>query len=152
MDRIYPNEIDTLRQAVKKLYYMQDKACTEEKLNTICQEIITLNVGLNDTLTALDNLCDSDIKSLKFYVIKAAILKYKKEVDNKIKCDCCNGEGLVTLVNEENYKYSFACMCPNGKRRAESQSVMQWNGQNNQIYNGKEFVIYSEYLERSLRG
>ena len=108
---------------------------------------IVINYSLKDVLNCYKNIIINSSKLTGLNIIselKNELFSVKPEIETKKEyknCFFCKNSGLITMTDENKYKFSFACNCENGKLKAKSLHLNFWNGKNKQEINNKIFDL-----------
>jgi hypothetical protein len=100
-------------------------------------------------VAGIRNLCDDDLKSIKFTTIKQAANKFVTHVYDNYHCEYCRGEGVIMMRctgREYDYDTCLACICERGQLLSNAQGILKWNGQDYQEAKNRKFT-YKTYPE-----
>jgi len=130
-----------LEQSIKRLFSLNDRNLTDDKLGFIVSEIRKMKVPEYSVIKALDELGNQEMPNMKFVHIKRAIQANLNPVENKNNCEYCCSIGLVSMRDERNRAWAFACTCSLGLVRHEQGEFPQWNGNTMQNYRSMKLVL-----------
>lgn len=136
-----------LRRELIRLFTLQDRPLTDEKASVLVNELILTKIPNGAIVAGIRNLCDDDLKSIKFTTIKQAANKFVTHVYDNYHCDHCKGEGVIMMIctgYEYDYNTSLACTCDRGQLIGNANGILKWNGEDYQEAKNRKFT-YKPY-------
>ena len=136
-----PLELDNLKTAIERLFCFQDKSLSEKKRDFIVRELINSGYKAKHIISALEYLKNKDLPNLKYANIETYISSFvariRRQQEYKIKCEYCNGYGVISMADKDKYIWAYRCGCANGDKY---KYLQLWNGEEIQDGRQKEVV------------
>jgi hypothetical protein len=127
---VTPNEIVELGKELDRLFALQDRPLSNDRGRMIVDELLDTGMPFSAMKAGIRDLCDQDIKSLKFVTIKEACRKHCVQAGAVGGCELCHQTGTVTMESVVGkYVVNYPCICKAGADIAQAQMLVQWNGQ-----------------------
>lgn len=108
---------------------------------------IVMDYRLDDVLNCYKNIIINTSKLTGLNIInelKNELFSVNPEIETKKynkNCFFCKNSGLITMIDENNYRFVFACNCENGGFKAKNLKLNFWNGKKIQEINNKTFNL-----------
>lgn len=132
-------ERQELENELTRLYLMQDRPVVKSKITMMVNELNNENVPYRAILDGIRGLIKHDLSKITLPIILANIRGREKDDSKRVKCDVCDGRGIVSMQDAEKkyHPFAFGCICPAGKIKIDA-GFWAWNGQAKQGYMGIE--------------
>lgn len=113
----------------------------------ILREVI-INYSLKDCFNAYKSIVSNSLRLTSLNIIselKNELLGVKPEYIEKVfkNCDSCSNSGLITMLDSEKRKYTFACNCQKGKEKHKHLKLNMWLGCFDQFENKVQYILES---------
>ena len=143
MPQLTPQENLAIAGELERLYVLQDKLLTKEKLAFVIEEIEKSNVPFPALIAGIRKLMSDDVKTLKFFTIIEAAKKFIEPVSYEKKdCRHCFSSGAVSMFDDDKYGFFLACICDNGLRFIGGKNALvKWNGEDKQYSKGRWLTL-----------
>ncbi len=127
---------------LEKLFVLQDRPFSAKKSMAYLEEFERSNLPLGAIIAGIRSLIHvENISSLDFpRIASAARSKIERSEYETVKCDSCDGRGMLMLRDESKYEYAFKCQCANASKEAH-HNLAQWNGESFQMRGTKRFSL-----------
>jgi hypothetical protein len=133
-------------EAIEKLFMLQDRPLSEKKKLYFANELCQYGFPFKAILLGLNSLLDAELRQIKIVDIRKATERFVSYKFAKTYQDCefCDKTGFITMLNFRGNEYAFACKCVKGKDVADDNRIYQWNGNKEQMFNGKVFRLRND--------
>lgn len=127
---------------LEKLFVLQDRPFSSKKSMAYLEEFERSNLPMGAIIAGIRSLIHvENLSSLDFPRIAAAARSKIEHSDYEtVKCETCDGRGMVMMKNESFYEFAFKCNCANSSKVGHL-GLAQWNGESVQIRNGNRFSL-----------
>ena len=138
------DQLETIGKELERLFILQDRPLAENKKSMFLSELSDAGFPFGAIVSGIRALADKDLKTLKLFIIKESILKFISFDREKTNCPYCRGTGIISMMCDDGYSFSFACRCVAGQ--CVDKEFVKWNGEIVQELNGKKYTVADAYL------
>jgi len=127
---------------LEKLFVLQDRPFSAKKSTAYIEEFEKSNLPMGAIIAGIRSLIHvENLPSLDFPKIAAAARsKIEHSEYETVKCETCDGRGMLMMRNESFYEFAFKCHCANSSK-VNHLVLAQWNGESVQLRNGNRFSL-----------
>ncbi len=134
-----PDQLEMIGKELERLFIVQDRPLGDNKKSMFLSELSDTGFPFGAIVSGIRALADKDLKTLKLFVIKESIVRFISFDREKTNCPHCRGTGIISMVREDGYSFSFACRCAAGQ--IVDKEFVKWNGEVLQEHNGKNYTV-----------
>lgn len=113
------------------------------------QELASGDFAFAAVIKGLQSLHEADLKDITLRGIKEAIKKHISwvfENPRQDHCVACNNTGMVSLSDDKQRSFTFACKCQIGSAWGSAVKAPVWNGQYTQIHKGSAMQLHPSII------
>lgn len=123
---------------LEKLFTLQDRPFSQKRAAIFIEELEKSNLPAGAIISGIRSMMAEDLGKISYEMICArSKTKIERAEIKNADCQNCFGSGLIMMVDEVGYEFSFACPCENSVKHA---GLVKWNLENIQVRNGKRFI------------